>query len=156
MGSRGGGSFAIRATGDSDDRTVWSGRDGANISSPVYWEGHLYWIEGSLANCRNAGTGEEVYSERIPGTETGGQGSGGGDRNARFAGMDYSSPVAAGGYLYQITRNGDGLVVKLGSKFELVARNKFASDSGDFSATPAISDGQLFIRSSKNLYCVAE
>ena len=27
--------------------------------------------------------------------------------------------------------------------------------SGDFSATPAISEGQLFIRSSKYLYCVA-
>jgi len=157
MGSRGGGSFAIRATGDPDDRTVWTGRDGASISSPVHWEGHLYWINGSLANCRNAETGEEVYSERIPGMEAGSQGGGGGgDRNARFASMDYSSPVAAGGYLYHITRKGDGLVVKLGPKFELTARNKFASDDGDFSATPALSDGQLFLRSSKNLYCVAE
>ena len=48
------------------------------------------------------------------------------------------------------------IVLKLGEKFEVVARNRFGSDTADFSATPAISDGQLFIRSSKKLYCVAD
>ena len=40
-------------------------------------------------------------------------------------------------------------------EFKLLAQNHFAPGSGDFSSTPAISDGQLFIRSSKFLYCVA-
>jgi len=42
------------------------------------------------------------------------------------------------------------------TEFKLLARSSFAPDSGDFSGTPAISDGQLFIRSSKFLYCIAE
>jgi len=71
-------------------------------------------------------------------------------------GQDYASPVAAGGYLYQITRRGEMLVIKLGPKFELVGKNAFANDHSDFSATPAISDGQMFIRSAKNLYCVGQ
>ena len=71
-------------------------------------------------------------------------------------GGDYSSPVAAGGYMYQVTRRGEVLVIKLGPKFELAGRNSFPSDKSDFSATPAISDGQIFIRSSKNLYCIGQ
>ena len=34
-----------------------------------------------------------------------------------------------------------------------IAANAF-TDGGDFSASPAISDGQLFIRSTKKLYCI--
>ena len=40
--------------------------------------------------------------------------------------------------------------------FEQLAVNKFGGDQADFSATPAISDGRIFIRSSRKLYCVAE
>ena len=64
--------------------------------------------------------------------------------------------MAAGGYLYQLTGKGETIVVKMGDTFELVSRNAFASDTSNFSGTPAISDGELFIRSYKNLYCVAE
>jgi hypothetical protein len=46
-------------------------------------------------------------------------------------------------------------VVALGREFKLLATNHFASDSGSYSATPAVSDGELFIRSSGNLYCVS-
>ena len=42
-----------------------------------------------------------------------------------------------------------------GPEFKLLGQNSLASDGGDFSSTPAISDGALFIRSSKYLYCVA-
>ena len=45
--------------------------------------------------------------------------------------------------------------MKLDETAELLGQNRFASDDGDFSATPAISSGDLFIRSSKNLYCVS-
>jgi hypothetical protein len=46
-------------------------------------------------------------------------------------------------------------VLALGREFKQLAVNKFASDDGDFSATPAICDGALFIRSSNKLHCVA-
>ena len=73
-----------------------------------------------------------------------------------MGGQDYSSPVVADGKLYFTTRSGEMFVLALGPKFEQLARNRFASDGGDFSPTPAVSNGELFIRSSKNLYCVAK
>ena len=69
--------------------------------------------------------------------------------------MDYSSPVVADGKVFFLSRNGTAVVYAAGPEFNLLARNHFAPGSGDFSSTPAISEGQLFIRSSKFLYCVA-
>jgi outer membrane protein assembly factor BamB len=70
--------------------------------------------------------------------------------------MDYSSPVLADGKIYYLSRSGDGFVFAAGPEFKLLAQNHFAAGSGDFSSTPAISDGQIFIRSSKFLYCLAQ
>jgi hypothetical protein len=69
--------------------------------------------------------------------------------------MDYASPVAADGKLIFVSRSGEMFVMKLGTTFEQLAVNRVTTDSEDFSATPAVSDGQLFIRSSKHLYCIA-
>ncbi len=155
MGARGAGSLSVHPHG-TEAQVEWTGRDGANILTPIYHEDHLYWISGDLAHCRDARTGESVYSERLPGEEApAGDGGGQEDWRARFASMDYASPVAANGLLYHTRRRGEVLVVKLQPQFEIVSRNKFESDSSDFSATPAISGGQLFIRSAKALYCVA-
>ena len=73
-----------------------------------------------------------------------------------MGGQDYSSPVIADGKLYYITRGGEVYVVKLGPEFAQLAVNRLTDESEDFSATPAVSDGQLFIRSSKYVYCIAE
>ena len=63
--------------------------------------------------------------------------------------------TAFDGKLYFVTRSGDGYVFKLGDKFELLARNRFDTRD-EFSATPAVSDGQLFIRANRTLFCVAK
>ncbi len=92
-----------------------------------------------------------------PGGGRGGPGGGGGGRGGGgMGGQDYSSPVVADGKLYYVSRNGETHVIKLGDKFELLATNRVTEDAEDFSATPAVSNGALFIRSSKHLYCVAE
>ena len=39
---------------------------------------------------------------------------------------------------------------------EFVAQNKFSEDDSVFNATPAVGNGQLFLRSDKFLYCVAK
>ena len=106
-------------------------------------------------------TGAEVYTERIessggaPNGNTGGFGGGSGRRGGGGGG-DYSSPVVSNGHLYQVTRRGEVLVLKLGPKFELVARNRIEGDTSDHSATPGISNGQFFLRSAKTLYCIGE
>jgi len=68
--------------------------------------------------------------------------------------MDYSSPVAADGKIYYVKSDGTTYVINASDEFELLATNQL-SDSGEtFSGTPAISDGQIVIRSNRRLYCI--
>jgi outer membrane protein assembly factor BamB len=158
VGGREGGSIAIKAGGKGDvtkSHQMWVGRDRARIGTPVVHDGLVYWISGGIANCIEAETGQRVYQSRLEGASSQ-RGGGGRSRGGRGGGNDYSSAVVGGGKLIYVSRSGTAFVMKLGREFEQLATNKFASDNGDYSATPAISDGQLFIRSSRNVYCVAE
>jgi outer membrane protein assembly factor BamB len=170
-GPRGGGTIAVRAGGTDDvtkSHVVWTGNQQSRIGTPVVHEGRIYWVSGGTANCIDAKTGEQVYESRLSSTAApaapapgaapgppGGPGRRPGGFRGGFGGQDYSSPVVADGKLYFVSRAGVTSVLALGPEFRLLAQNRF-QDGGDFSATPAISDGQLLIRSSKYLYCVAE
>ena len=93
-----------------------------------------------------------------PGGQGKGKGKGrpgGGSGGRGGFGMDYASPVLAQGNIYYMTRSGEALVYTAGPECKLISQNALTG-GGDFSATPAISDGQLFIRSSKFLYCIAQ
>jgi outer membrane protein assembly factor BamB len=90
-----------------------------------------------------------------PGGPGGGQRGSGGGRGG-FGSLDYSSPVLADGKIYFVTRGGDIHVLKPGDKFESLAVNRVTPEKEDFSATPAVCNGELLIRSNKALYCVAE
>jgi outer membrane protein assembly factor BamB len=135
-------SLAVR-TGGSGDVTashgVWRLNKGSNVSSPVYYEGHLYWTrDGSTACCQNPATGEMVYEERLePGS-----------------GTIWSSPVLADGKLYYVSQHNGTYVVAAQPKFELLAHNVFADDDSRTNASPAVSDGQLLLRTDRKLYCI--
>jgi hypothetical protein len=64
--------------------------------------------------------------------------------------------VIGDGKLYYVSRSGTCYVIALGEEFEQLAANQMTSETEDFSASPAISDGQIFIRSSKHLWCISE
>lgn len=151
---RGGGSIAVRAGGDGDvskTHVVWNGRHNGRISTPVAHEGRLYFVSGGVLNCVDLATGERVFQGRLAGggaPERAGQAGGG-----RRGGQDYSSPVIADGKLYFVSRSGDVSVAKLGNEFELLATNRVTQAQEDFSGTPAISNGEVVIRSSRHLYC---
>ena len=70
-------------------------------------------------------------------------------------GSDYASPVLGDGRIYYVTRGGDIYVLKPGEKLEVLAQNRLTAEQEDFSATPAISGGQLIFRSNRHLYCVS-
>jgi len=63
------------------------------------------------------------------------------------------SPVYADGHLYFLADDGEMFVIKASPKFELVAKNRLEEDCF---ASPAISRGQLFIRTVSNLYCIGK
>ncbi|MDZ4659499.1 MAG: PQQ-binding-like beta-propeller repeat protein [Bythopirellula sp.] len=171
MGGRDGGTSAVK-TGGSGDVTekniLWTSNARGGIGTPVMQDGKIYSISRDVVTCLDAKTGEEVFQERLetpataeaaeapaPPAEGEGRGRGRGGRGG-FMNQSYSSPIAADGKLYFMTRAGLCYVFSLDGEFKQIAANKFGSDEGDFSATPAISDGELFVRSSKKLYCVSD
>jgi outer membrane protein assembly factor BamB len=177
-GPRGGRTMAVRAGGEGDvtkTRVLWRGNERSRIGTPVVDNGRVYWFGNRIANCIDAATGKQVYRTRFdggaapkapepagprpgqPGPGGPGRRPGGGSRGrGGMRGQDYSSPVLANGKIYFVSRSSETFVYATGPEFKLLGQNRFASDGGDFSSTPAVSDGQLFIRSSKYLYCVAE
>ena len=141
--------YAIRvdAEGDitlGDDETsnrsvAWSRpRRGAYMPTPIVYGPHLYVVNdrGFLA-CYVAQSGEELYRTRL--------GAEGGTFTA--------SPVAANGKLYITSEEGDVHVVAAAAEYRSVAVNAM---HGVCLATPAISDGMLFIRTSKYVYAMQE
>src|SRR5262249_21137589 len=72
----------------------------------------------------------------------------------RIGGTSYTaSPVASDGRLYFVSEQGEVRVVKAGPAFELLAVNEL----GDYGlATPAISNGALFVRSQHYLWSLGK
>jgi outer membrane protein assembly factor BamB len=158
MGGRQGGSLAVKAGGSGDvgeTHVLWRGNDSIGIGTPLFYDGRIYWVgRDSVLNCINAADGQRVYQERLESESSApsqGQGGGRGGRS-----QEYSSPVAAGGNLYFISRSGAGAVIALGDKFEQLATNSLGEEGEEFSATPAISNGEMYVRSNRRLYCIAE
>lgn len=138
-------SLAVKLGGMGDvtaSHTLWNKKLGSNVCSPVYHEGHLYWASDSGGSicCQNAATGETVYQERLeprPGTI-------------------WSSAVLGDGKLYFVSQHNGTFVVAAKPKFELLAHNVIKEDDSRTNASPAISNGQIFLRTDKNLYCIGE
>ena len=181
-GPSGGGGVAVKAGGKQDvtaSHLVWKGGQTSRVSTPVIYNGRLYAFANRITKCYDLTTGDEISQSRLSSINGGtdrraiginapqgqvfaqqqrpGRGGPGGrrGRGGGFGNRDYGSPVIAAGKLYFQARSGDCYVFATGDQFERLAVNKVTSDSEDFSATPAISDGALFIRSNKHLYCVA-
>jgi hypothetical protein len=64
----------------------------------------------------------------------------------------YASPVAAGGRIYFVSREGAGLVIRQQPKLEVLGTAPL--DDG-FDASPAVVGRQMFLRGKKYLYCIA-
>ncbi|QDU40843.1 outer membrane biogenesis protein BamB [Maioricimonas rarisocia] len=145
-GFRASGSVAIRTGGKSDvtdTNVLWTNRSSSYVATPLLHEGRFYWIDDrGIAYCTSAQDGELIYRERVEGL--------GGGRPV------YASPVLIGGNIYVVTRRDGTIVYPPGDEFEPIARNRFAGDDTDFNASPAVSNGKLYLRSDEALYCVGE
>ena len=122
------------------DAIVWSQAKGNSYTpSPVIYDNKLYVLtDNGMVSCYNARTGEPYYHQtRLPKTYS-------------FK----SSPVGANGKLYLASENEDVLVLRMGEKFEVLATNTMTDQI--FIATPAISGGEIFLRSQNQLYCIRE
>jgi len=91
-----------------------------------------------------------------PGGRRGMRGGRGGPGGGFGGGLSfYASAVAADDKIYIPSRTSGVFVLAADPKFDLLACNKFEGDSSRFDGTPAVSNGQIFLRSNEYLYCVA-
>ena len=142
------GAAAVKAGGKgdvTDSAIIWSSQNASYVPSPVVSGGHLYVVnDQGFALCLSAKDGALVYKERIPGASATGRGG------KPF----YASAVLANGLVYAVSRQNGTFVFDASPTFKLVAQNKLAGDDSQFNGTPAIADGQLFLRSNRAIYCI--
>lgn len=140
------GTLALRPGKLSDTpatEIAWTGRVSSYVPTPVLAQDRLTMVtEDGLAIRLNAKTGEPIYQERLPV-----KGLGGASRPF------YASAVRADGRLYVPSRRAGVFVLADSDRFEVLATNP-ALDDTDFNGSPAIADGQIFLRSNKALYCL--
>ncbi len=125
---------------DNPDFVKWTNQRGnAYSASPVLHDGILYFVtDRGLVNAFDAVTGEKHYhQQRLPETYT-------------FK----ASPVAANGKLYLASEEGDVIVLKMGTQYEVLAVNSMGDEM--FVSSPVILDGRLYLRSQDELFCIAE
>ena len=70
-----------------------------------------------------------------------------------FMDQFYASPVIADDKVWILNRSGIMNIVKADSKYELIAQSPLGEASD---CTPAFSDGKIYIRGRRNLYCISE
>jgi outer membrane protein assembly factor BamB len=142
IGARAKHALAVKAGGKDDvtaSNLLWTKRVGSNVVSPTIYEDHLYWVDdGGEAHCLKAKDGDKVYAQQI-------------DK----AGGVYASIAIGDGKIYVVTKKDGVFVLAAGPKFEQLAHNTL-SDDAIFNASPAISQGRLFLRSDKCLYCIGK
>ena len=153
MGGRSSTAVAIKLGGKSDvteSHTVWEGKATGRIVSPIAIGDHIFGFDRGIANCISAESGESVFKERLPADKS--KSGGGGGR--RGPSSDYCSPVSADGKIYQFTKTGTCYVIDAKPEFNVLAVNSL-NDGSEFNSTPAISEGKIYVRSNKHLYCIA-
>ncbi|MEQ1862656.1 MAG: PQQ-binding-like beta-propeller repeat protein, partial [Chthoniobacteraceae bacterium] len=91
----------------------------------------LFFVnDAGIANCLDAKTGEVVWTERVGGNFS-------------------ASPLFADGKFWACNEEGKVVVFAASRKFEKLAENTLADG---FMASPAVSDGALYLRSKTSLY----
>jgi outer membrane protein assembly factor BamB len=128
---------AVRLGGRGDvtkTHSVWESRDDVpKMSSMLYVASRLYLAtETGVAKCFQAANGAVLWRQRLGG---------------KFS----ASPVWADGKIYFLAENGKMTVVEDGPTFQVVAQNELGEKC---CASPALSQGNLFIRTEKTLYCI--
>jgi outer membrane protein assembly factor BamB len=141
MAGFGGSALAVKLGGSGDitsDRLWLHPQNVQRVGSGMVVKGHIYIVdENGVPRCYDQQTGEEQWKvSKRPGSGA----------------STWGSMVHADGRLYVLMRNGETLVFAAKPTYELLAVNKLSGESTH--SSPAISNGQIFLRTFKNLWCI--
>ncbi len=128
--------LAIRPDGSgnvTETHVVWSDSKGAPYVPSLIVAGDflLSVNHGGTAFCYEAATGKVLWQEKL--------------------GRHHASPVLVGGRVFFINDDGQVNVIKPGPQFERVAQYELGEPCY---ASPAISDGHVFLRGFTHLFCI--
>lgn len=127
--------FRLGGSGElKESNLVWEQRKGMpKVPSMVYAKPHLFAVtDGGIATCLKAATGEIVWQERVGGNFS-------------------ASPLVADGRLHLVNDGGETIILEAGPEFKVLARNPLGEK---VQATPAISQGRIYIRTETALICI--
>ncbi len=103
------------------------------VPSPIAANGHFYVVsDNGYLSCLETQTGKRLWKKKL----------------ARHVS---ASPVLANGYLYFVDDDAVTYVLKANAEFAVLHKNKLDDECY---ASPAISQGQIFLRGLHNLYCI--
>jgi len=144
MGGWHSASLAVKPGGDGqvdDTHRLWrvERTKKSGIGSGLIYDGHVILPDSSgIVVCYDLKTGDMLWQKRLraPGSSRGGT---------------WSSLVKSGERIYLTNQSGDTFVFRAEPKFELLATNSIGEASN---SSLAASDGELFIRTHDNLWCI--
>ncbi len=131
--------LALRAGGRGEIKAssyLWHVASGASyVPSILYYNGLIYVTnEVGIATCVEAETGKQVWRQRL-------------------GGLFFASPTAGDGKIYLVSETGETFVLGAGREPVILARNILDER---IIASPAISNGRLFLRSDGSLFCIKQ
>ncbi len=131
--------WAIRPGGDgeqNEDAVIWKVRKGVPSTPSFLLIGDtvLFVNDDGVAMCLDSQSGDVIWRKRL-------------------AGNFSASPVCAGRRAYFFNHDGVATVIEAGRSFAEIAENSL---DGEIRASPAVSDGSLFVRTRTHLYRIEE
>jgi outer membrane protein assembly factor BamB len=125
---------AVRPVAGGEAREVYRiTRSAPLCTTPLVKDDLLFlWSDQGIVTCADLQTGEEHWRERVPGAY-------------------YSSPICVGSHIYNVSRDGDVIVLGVAKQFEQIARNRLGEGSH---STPAVAGGRLYLRTFTHLISI--
>lgn len=111
------------------------GEMGEGLGSPLIVNGLLYKMHrGDVLLCKKADTGQILFSQHLPGVSS------------------WSSPFVSADGLIFFASAGKSMIIHPGEKLDIVAESDLADPNN--APSPAISNGRIYLRGMRFLYCV--
>jgi len=101
------------------------------VPTPLVKDERLFlWCDDGVVSCLRVATGEAIWRERVEGDF-------------------YASPIWIDGYLYNVSKKGEVVVLTAGDTFNVVHRIPLGEPTY---ATPAVAGGVMYLRTSSHLF----
>ena len=142
MGGYSGNTVTVKTNGKGDvtqsDRIWHKVRDNGGIGTGVITGDHIFYQDGGgKVYCAELKSGKVLWEQKLPGN-----------------GRTWGSLISTGDHIYTLSQSGETVVFKAETKaFEQIAHNKIGEKTN---SSIAVSDGQLFIRTWKGLWCIGK